>query len=169
MKNILYILFVLGIPFLFSLNGCSNKIRSFDSKPFNLYDESQEYNQHLLEILGQGECSVCDTSEILKVMSVAINRVNDKRFPNSLSEVVYADNQFHGMYRLDQDKDGNIMISDKVKWCAQYIMDNGSILSPDILGFLRINTIKTIRGKIWYNKIKDRIIFHDKYHSFYTL
>jgi hypothetical protein len=102
-------------------------------------------------------------------MSVAMNRVYDNRFPNTLHKVLYADNQFHGMYRIDTDKDGKMIISDKVKWCAEYIMDNGPLLEPDVLGFLRISTIKTVRGRIWYNKIKDRIIFHDKYHSFYTL
>ena len=169
MKNILTILLVLGITVLFSFNGCSDKIYYNGSKPFSSYSELYDDDQYLLEILGQGECSVCDTSEILKVMSVAINRVYDERFPNSLNEVLYAYNQFDGMYRFDYDIYGEIYISDEVKWCAQYIMDNGSVLKPDILGFLRIKSLRSTVGKKWYKKIKNRIIFHDKYHSFYTL
>lgn len=169
MKNALYIIFVLGIPLFFAFNGCSKKVYPDFMESMNTYEEVRSYNQRLLEILGQGECSICDTTEILKVMSVAINRTYDKRFPNSLEKVLYADNQFHGMFRVDKDKHGNLIISDKVKWCAKYIMENDPVLPPDVLGFLRIETIKTVRGRIWYNKIKDRIIFHDKYHSFYTL
>lgn len=166
MKNIIIILFVLGTPTLLMFNAC---VPPKNVPHYETFQQISSYNQSLLEILGQGECSVCDTMEILKVMSVAINRTYDTRFPNSLHEVLYADNQFHGMYRFDYDNHGRMYISDKVKWCAAYLMENDSVLPSNVLGFLRVDTIKTKRGKRWYEKIKDRITEHEEYHSFYTM
>ncbi len=157
MKHLLLTIFVF-------LTSCADY---YDLKDRGAFISDRDYNIYLLERLGQGECSICDTIEIKMVMSVAVNRVNNHRFPNNLHDVLYADNQFHGMYRSDRDASGNVIISDKVKYCAKFIVDSGSILPANITGFLYPQNIKTSRGLTWYNKIKDSVEYKMQYHHFY--
>ncbi len=138
-------------------------------KDDSLFDSSYEYDKYLLNRLGQGECSVCDPKEIKMVMSVALNRVANKRFPNNLHDVLYQDNQFHGMYRADLDKNGNEIISDKVNLCSEEILANGSTLPSNILGFIYPSKIISVKGTKWYGKIKDSVVYKMKYHHFYKL
>ena len=128
----------------------------------------RDYDLYLLERLGQGECSICTEDEIKMVMSVAINRVNCSRFPDNLHDVLYQDNQFHGMYRVDRDTFGNEIISKKVTRCAEYIIDNGPVIEPNILGFLYPSGIKSSIGKIWYRKVLDSVKYEMQYHHFYS-
>jgi len=134
------------------LISCSSKTRECDVKCTDL---------NLLLILGQGECSICNEEELINIMSVAMNRVRSKQFPNTLYEVVYQKNQFHGMYR-----EHNESINMKVCKAAEYVLKNGSVLDTNILGFLEESKIKNEK---WYNQIKDSILFKNQYHSFYTL
>lgn len=138
-------------------------------KDDSLFDSAYDYDKYLLNRLGQGECSVCDPKEIKMVMSVALNRVASKRFPDNLHDVLYQDNQFHGMYRADLDKNGNEIISKKVELCSEEILSNGSILPPNILGFVYPTKIISLKGNKWYNKIKDSVVYKMQYHHFYKL
>ena len=115
------------------------------------------YNIALLEQLGQGECSICSEEEIMNIMSVAINRVKDSRFPNNLKDVLYEDNQFHGMFRIET-------ISKKVSNCAKIISVKGSVIDSDILYFM----IPKKAQKHWYNKLKDHVRIKSEYHHFYA-
>lgn len=159
---ILVVLVIIGCLFIYSPNEV------YDLRDKTEFYSDFGYNVYLLERLGQGECSICSEDEIKMIMSVAINRVKCGRFPNNLHDVLYQDNQFHGMKRVDRDKFGNEIISDKVKKCAKEIMISGSILEPDILGFVYPASINTDKGAKWYNKIKNLIRYKMTYHHFYS-
>jgi spore germination cell wall hydrolase CwlJ-like protein len=157
MRNLLLLILIL-------IAGCNNPI--VDRADFSTEDE---LNHYLLMRIGQGECSVCDTAEIMAVMSVAVNRVGSNRFPNTLYDVLHQRNQFHGIHRIDYDAFGEEIISPKVRYAADKVLCEGSVLDPSVLGFLRPDKISTDVGRRHYEKIKDKVVLKMKFHIFHTL
>lgn len=83
-----------------------------------------EYELYLLAHLIAGEAQPCDDAEQRYVASVALNRVADPRFPNTLEGVIFQKRQYACV------SDGNFYRTPTERnWAnAKWILENGSIL-----------------------------------------
>ncbi len=117
----------------------------------------------LLQILGHTECGICDTMEILKVMSVALRRKADDRFPSTLDSVLTQQNQFAGFNNeLDET-----LIDGKVKYCAEHILTKRKLyVGPTVLGFYHPKKAKNLE---WVAKVRDKVVSKMPHHYFHEL
>jgi hypothetical protein len=134
--------------------------------PKEYFDAVSEYNYNLLLTVGQLECGICDTTEILRVLSVVIRRVEDSRFPSTIDSVLNQEingkKQFSGF-----QKNYTGPISDKVRWSVEYLFETDSLLVPaNVLGFYNPSTYT---DTVWIKKIEPNVVYREKYHNFYTL
>lgn len=84
---------------------------------------------YLLAHLIAGEAQNCDDQEQQFVASVAMNRVTDERFPNTLEEVIYQP----GQYTCTVDGNYNREPTESNWRNAQFILDNGSQLPENVV------------------------------------
>ena len=95
---------------------------------------------YLLAHLIAGEAQNCDDTEQRYVASVALNRVADSRFPDTLEEVIYQPGQYACVPDLNFNREPT-----ESNWKnAQYVLDNGSQLPSSVVwqaGFLQGNGI----------------------------
>jgi hypothetical protein len=125
--------------------------------------EVDSRKRRLLEILGHTECGICDTLEILKVMSVAMRRVEDRRFPSTLDSVLNQPNQFAG---FDAKLDVSI-VNSRVRYCADKILrDRKLFVAPDVLGFYHPAKVK---NTAWVSKVENKVVAKMPYHYFHRL
>lgn len=100
----------------------------------NLFTEESnstytEHDVYLLAHLIAGEAQPCDDMEQRYVASVVLNRVADKRFPNSLEGVIFEKRQYACI------TDGNFYRTPTERnWAnARWILENGSILPQKVV------------------------------------
>lgn len=99
----------------------------------NLFDfPLKTYSEHELYLLAHliaGEAQPCSDDEQRYVASVALNRVVSERFPNDLESVIFQKGQYACVpnklfYREPTESN----------WAnAQYILENGSVLPPEVV------------------------------------
>ena len=86
----------------------------------------------LLAHIGNSEAGNCDFDEMVKVISVVMNRVHHPAFPNTIVEVLYADNPLQYAPTLTPDR--FYAEPCETAWeAAQWVLDNGSIFPEDVV------------------------------------
>lgn len=86
----------------------------------------------LLAHIGNSEAGNCDFDEMVKVISVVMNRVHHPAFPNTIVEVLYCDNPLQYAPTLTPDK--FYAEPCETAWqAAQWVLDNGSIFPEDVV------------------------------------
>ena len=86
----------------------------------------------LLAHIGNSEAGNCDFDEMVKVMSVVMNRVHHPAFPNTIVDVLYSDNPLQYAPTLTPDK--FYAEPCETAWqAAQWVLDNGSIFPEDVV------------------------------------
>lgn len=100
----------------------------------NLFSETcnaayTDYELYLLAHLIAGEAQPCDDMEQRYVASVALNRVADSRFPNTLEGVIFQKRQYACV------SDGNFYRTPTERnWMnAKWILENGSVLPQSVV------------------------------------
>lgn len=84
---------------------------------------------YLLAHLIAGEAQNCDDTEQRYVASVALNRVADSRFPDTLEEVIYQPGQFACTWDGNYDREPT-----ESNWAnAAYVLENGPQLPADVV------------------------------------
>lgn len=159
-KQLMYVYFlililgiILYVGYLF-LNRTQDEI-GFECIDINHENEYAQLNVNdiiLLSKIINAEVHGESYKDKLLVGSVILNRVNNKEFPNTLYDVIYQKNQFHGVtgkyFRYS-----NKRIQDKEsKSAALEILKNGPI-NKDILYF---HNPKTAKNSEWINKIVEK-------------
>ncbi len=83
--------------------------------------------------------------------SVILNRLKSSKYPNSLYDVIYDKDQFHGinsrLFRFEPTED-----MDSYK-AAVYLLKNGSVLDSNYLFFANPKAITKPKSKIWFAKM----------------
>lgn len=88
-----------------------------------------EEDLYLLSHLICGEAEGCDRQMKTYVGSVALNRVADSRFPNTLKEVIYQEGQYSCTWDGNFEKEPGEETVD----VAKFLLTNGSQLPPNVI------------------------------------
>lgn len=88
-----------------------------------------EEDLYLLSHLICGEVEGCDRQMKTYVGSVALNRVADSRFPDTLKEVIYQEGQYSCTWDGNFEKEPGEETVD----VAKYLLTNGSQLPPNVI------------------------------------
>ena len=122
-----------------------------------VFIEKPKQDYKILSKLITSECSICSEEEALLVASVVLNRVESKKFPNTLKEVIFQKNQFYGV------KTKWFITTKKSDRIAIKIL-NSKNRNKNILYFFKENS----ENKNFVNRMKkeNRILIKKKYHVF---
>lgn len=106
-------------------------------------EEELETFAHLL--YAEAGSEVCCDTTIYYVGSVVLNRVNSKKYPNTLLEVIYQKGQYYPTWH-------GFMSNTPTERCyriAKDLLENGSILPEEVLGQADYNIYKKYGSKLY--------------------
>lgn len=106
--------------------------------------EIKTYTEEELYIMAHllaGECQSYPDDEQIRVGSVALNRVNDDRYPDTLKEVVFQKGQYACTWDGNYDREPTERNWKNAKW----LLENGSAI-PE--GVVKQSSKK--QGKVWH-------------------
>jgi len=92
---------------------------------------------------------------MLAVVNVVLNRVKDKRFPNSIKEVIYQKGQFASVYNGSINNQPNAEAYEAVQKAL-----NGENIVADAIFFWQPNEVKNAKKVIGYKEIVTKIGNH---------
>lgn len=90
---------------------------------------SYEDDLYVLSHVISGEAEGCSAEMKEAVGSVVLNRVDDERFPDTISDVVFQAGQYSCTWDGHYDREP----SQETKDIAADLLDNGSKLNPDVV------------------------------------
>lgn len=104
------------------------------------------------------ECSICPEDEVKEVVKVILNRVDDKRFPNTIDAVLTERGQFDAVNKWDFKKWNRM---------AQWVHDAmNEQRDTTVLGYFRPDTATDLH---WVKKMQPRVKVVHHYHKFHTM
>ncbi len=129
--------------------------------PFCYYQE----DLILLASVINSEASGESYQEKLRVGNVVLNRVDSKRYPNNLYDVIYQRKQFSGicskLFRYDPKGDRGDIESIKA---AKALLCGDRVLKENIIGFFNE---KRATNKKFVARIKKKVVFTSDAHSYF--
>lgn len=119
----------------------------------------------LLASVINSEASGESYQEKLRVGNVVLNRVESKRYPNNLYDVVYQRKQFSGicssLFRYDPKGDRGDVESIRA---AKALLCGNRVLKENIIGFFNE---KRATNKKFVARIQSKVVFTSEAHSYF--
>lgn len=126
----------------------------------NTYNISNKEREILLRIT-EAEATGASIKARENVASVIINRVDSKKFPNTVKEVVFQKKQFSP---ISDGRYNKVKITDKTIQAVDNVLNNGT--TNDALFFCNYKDVKSLSTQKWFNKLRYQFK-DDSGHSFY--
>lgn len=115
----------------------------------NEFDENYEENLYVLSHVINGEACGCSWEMKIGVGSVVINRVNDDRFPDTITEVVFQDGQYACTWDGNYDREPEAECVE----AAEYLLENGSQYPDEVVwqaNFIQGNGLYEQIGNMYF-------------------
>ena len=134
----------------------------------SLITNAQDYSEVDLILLASvinSEAGGESYQEKLRVGNVVLNRVQSKRYPNNIHDVIFQRKQFSGvcsnLFRYDPDGDRGDLQSIKA---AKALLNGKKVLQSSIIGFFNE---KHSTNKKFVSRIQSKIVFTSKANSYF--
>lgn len=95
----------------------------------NEFSENYDENLYVLSHVINGEACGCSWEMKIGVGSVVINRVHDDRFPDTITEVVFQEQQYACTWDGNYDREPE----DECIEAAEYLLENGSQYPDEVV------------------------------------